>query len=403
MLCVFLASLHASFQHAILPDPVSLAAAPDCKFADTRPREYVALKLDAPLTLDGNLNKAAWLAVPWTSDFVDISTATTPRLRTRSKLRWDDDFLYVAAELEEPNLWATLTEHNSVIFQDNDFEIFVDANATTWAYKEFEMNALNTTWDLVLDKPYGDGGSEHSCRVNAPPCFDMQPPLASAVRLDGSLNDPSTPSVGWSVEVALPIKQLMARNADEAQTPKPGVFWRINFSRVQWALTVNGSEYVKTPSCQSCPVPGTAAEDNWVWSPQGVIAMHNPETWAIVQFAEADVALADYEEWPARALARALYNAEHAYSKAVTGGGAQFTDDLAALDIYADPPGVLEACARQATIELGENGTTFSARLGNVAGPEAIMAQVNSSRFTTVTQRSRIQPTNVLVSHAHSR
>lgn len=290
----------ASLQHAMLQDGTNAANAkfmqPDCTFAATRPREYAALKLDAPLTLDGDLSKPEWRDVPWTSEFVDISTSTAPRLRTRSKLRWDDTFLYVAAELEEPQLWATLTQHNSVIFQDNDFEIFVDANATTWGYKEFEMNALNTTWDLMLNRPYGDGGGEISCRVSAPPCFDMQPPLASAVRLDGVLNDPYSPSVGWSVEVALPIEQLMRYNADEAQRPKPGVFWRINFSRVQWALTVNGSAYVKTPNCQSCPHPGTAAEDNWVWSPQGEIAMHNPETWAIVQFAESSGPLVKYEE-----------------------------------------------------------------------------------------------------------
>ena len=292
----------ASLQHAMLQDGTNAGNAkfmqPDCTFAATRPREYAALKLDAPLTLDGDLSKPEWRDVPWTSEFVDISTSTAPRLRTRSKLRWDDTFLYVAAELEEPQLWATLTQHNSVIFQDNDFEIFVDANATTWGYKEFEMNALNTTWDLMLNRPYGDGGGEISCRVSAPPCFDMQPPLASAVRLDGVLNDPYSPSVGWSVEVALPIEQLMRYNADEAQRPKPGVFWRINFSRVQWALTVNGSAYVKTPNCQSCPHPGTAAEDNWVWSPQGEIAMHNPETWAIVQFAESSGPLVKYEEEP---------------------------------------------------------------------------------------------------------
>jgi hypothetical protein len=49
---------------------------------------------------------------------------------------------------------------------------------------------------------------------------------------------------------------------------------------------------------------------------------------------------------------------------------------------------VLIACAREAKIELGANGTTFSARIGNVAGPEDILAQVNSTRFTTVTRRS---------------
>ena len=32
--------------------------------------------------------------------------------------------------------------------------------ATTHFYKEFEMNAFNTTWMLCLNKPYGDGGYE---------------------------------------------------------------------------------------------------------------------------------------------------------------------------------------------------------------------------------------------------
>jgi hypothetical protein len=27
-------------------------------------------------------------------------------------------------------------------------------------------------------------------------------------------------------------------------------------------------------------------ENNWIWSPQGVIAMHQPETWGFLQFSE---------------------------------------------------------------------------------------------------------------------
>jgi len=34
--------------------------------------------------------------------------------------------------------------------------------------------------------------------------------------------------------------------------------------------------------------PGrTRPEDNWVWSPQGIINMHYPEMWGIVQFSES--------------------------------------------------------------------------------------------------------------------
>ncbi|EOD35715.1 hypothetical protein EMIHUDRAFT_460568, partial [Emiliania huxleyi CCMP1516] len=226
----------------------------DCSFAALRPREYVAHKFAAPPHLDGNLREAAWEHVPWTSDFVDISTPTLPWLHTRAKLAWDDRFLYVGAELEDP-LWATLRRHDEVIFHDNDFEIFVDANATTHGYKEFEMNAYNATWDLMLSRPYGDGGGEISCRVSPAPCFDMQPPLASAVQLNGSLNQPAgPPDGGWSVEVALPLDGLMAHNAGADQRPRDGVFWRINFSRVQWALKVDQAtgRYVKAPACQSC-------------------------------------------------------------------------------------------------------------------------------------------------------
>ena len=63
---------------------------------------------------------------------------------------WDDKYLYFAAEIEEPHVWGTLTQHDSVIFRDNDFEVFIDPNGDTHEYYEFEMNALNTGWDLFL-------------------------------------------------------------------------------------------------------------------------------------------------------------------------------------------------------------------------------------------------------------
>ena len=37
-----------------------------------------------------------------------------------------------------------------MIFQDNDFEIFVDPDASNHFYKEFEINAKAATWDLCV-------------------------------------------------------------------------------------------------------------------------------------------------------------------------------------------------------------------------------------------------------------
>ena len=50
-----------------------------------------------------------WDEVPWTKDFVDISTKVVPRFKTSAKLRYDDDFLYVAAKIQEPEVWANIT------------------------------------------------------------------------------------------------------------------------------------------------------------------------------------------------------------------------------------------------------------------------------------------------------
>ncbi|MEI9972924.1 MAG: carbohydrate-binding family 9-like protein [Ignavibacteriota bacterium] len=94
-------------------------------FAQT-PLHYTCHRTSTPINIDGNLDDPAWQSAPWTEDFVDIQGAgqPKPRYRTRAKMLWDDRYFYIAAELEEPHVWATLTAHDSVIFHENDFEVF---------------------------------------------------------------------------------------------------------------------------------------------------------------------------------------------------------------------------------------------------------------------------------------
>src|ERR1700724_369021 len=115
-------------------------------------RSYLCNKAQSSIPIDGNLEKSAWLAAPWTDEFVDIEgdIKPKPRFRTRAKMLWDDHYFYVAVEMEEPHVWGTLTEHDSVIFQDNDFEVFLDPDGDSHLYGELELNALNTIWDLLL-------------------------------------------------------------------------------------------------------------------------------------------------------------------------------------------------------------------------------------------------------------
>lgn len=235
--------------------------------AQTGSNRYACVRAPSSVQIDGRIDRE-WNKAPWTSDFVDIEGAAkpTPRFRTRARMMWDDHFFYVAAELEEPHVWATLTAHDSVIFHDNDFELFIDPNGDTREYFEFEINALNTSWDLFLPKPYKDGGKADNA-------WEI-PGLRTAVSVNGTLNDPRDRDKGWTLELAIPWSAF-GPAAHMPLPPKSGDTWRVNFSRVEWQHELHEGKYRR--------VPGTR-EDNWVWSPQGKVNMHLPEHWGYVQF-----------------------------------------------------------------------------------------------------------------------
>jgi hypothetical protein len=306
-------------------------------------RHYLCAKTKVAIFIDGNLEKPAWQGAPWTEEFVDIEGDARPNPwhRTRAKMLWDDSYLYIAAELEEPHIWGTLTEHDSVIFQDNDFEVFIDPDGDNHLYAELELNALNTTWDMLMVKPYRDGGP-------AVAGWEMHG-LKTAVRVDGTLNDPSDTDRGWTVEIAIPWSAMKEISGSMSSPPQPGDQWRINFSRVQWETSIQDGKYVKTPK---------KPEENWVWQPQGVIDMHRPEEWGVVQFADGQAEAMPYPGLAERRALMRLYYAQRAYRDAHSG----WAPDLAALG-FDEPGVVMSATATGFEATLGEYHVDHQSRL----------------------------------------
>ena len=326
-LYLLLPLLPLAFLHA---DPPAAPAWPD-------PKGYVCYRAPGPIKIDGKLDDPAWAAAPWTDAFVDIEgdAKPKPRWKTRVKMLWDDDNLYIAAELEEPHLWATLTEHDAVIFHDNDFEVFLDPDGDNQNYCELELNALNTTWDLLLTKPYRDGGRA----INA---WEIAG-LKTAVHLDGTLNDPRDKDRGWTLEIAWPLKGLKELPSVPIP-PRDGDQWRINFSRVEWDLEVIDGKYRKVKG---------RPEHNWVWSPQGVIDMHRPERWGYLQFSTAKPGSAAFKPDPDRHTRDALHRIYYAQR-----------EHLAKTGLYAAS---LEALKLDATLfpglRLEKTATSFEAEM----------------------------------------
>jgi len=272
------------------------------------PKNYIVYKTLNELTIDGRMDEPEWQHTIWTDYFVDIEgdKITKPHLKTRVKMLWDNNYLYIAAELEEPNIWATFTQRESIIFHENNFEVFIDPSGDTHNYYELEINALGTTWDLMLTKPYRFFGIP----VTA---WDIDG-LKKGIQINGTINEPSDTDISWTVELALPMKILMECSLG-MRPPLAGEQWRINFSRVEWQLVnKNGAYHKKINPETSKPFP----EYNWVWSPQGVIEMHRPELWGIIQFSDqlpghgTDMFIPDPDE-DIRLLLREIFNAQHKY------------------------------------------------------------------------------------------
>ena len=244
-------------------------------------------------------------------------------------MMWDRTHLYLAARMEsDREVRATYTERNSPIFhEDSDFEAFVDPAGSNASYKEMEVNALGTVWNLLLDRPYADGGTEHSGRVASPGdgnrYWDAGGQAIAARVVEGRANvaPPPPPSDGgfrvvWEAEVALAHSDTLARHP-WGERPEVGGRWRINFSRVEEGGGVN-----------------------WTWQPQrtwdpgagrhsGHVDMHRPDAWGYVVFAGPDGGdggggggggipppeVRD-PDWPARLAAMNVYYAQAAHLEA---------------------------------------------------------------------------------------
>lgn len=240
------------------------------------PKHYIVNKINDQINIDGKDDELAWSNAIYTDDFIDIEGDKIPRQKTNVKMLWDDKFLYVFAKLYENHIWGDITKRDEVIYYNNDFEVFINPNDDVFSYGEIEINALGTEWDLFLNRPYRlKGKADSSWDING---------LKSAVYINGTLNDPNDLDDYWTVEIAIPLKEIEKLNTSRKDEKViSGDVWRINFSRVNWDFEINNGVYSrKKENGKYLP------EYNWVWSPQGIINMHVPENWGYLVFSEND-------------------------------------------------------------------------------------------------------------------
>lgn len=270
----------------------------------TDTKGYCAPRVKGRIVVDGKLNESDWKNAPHTDFFVDIEGEgrPLPKYKTTAQMLWDEDYFYVAATLEEPNVVARLKMRDTIIWKENDFEVFIDPDNDGVNYYEFEVNARNTMMDLMITHPYRSGGDF----IMPWDCAGLK----HAGRGQGTLNKSRDTDKGWTVEMAIPVRSLRKNFGYTQGLSAMEPEWRVNFSRVQW-LKPEGPE------------------ENWVWSPTGKVDMHMPERWGRVNFVETLYDCAGGETSPEYQLAWALFYALQDYC--IQYG--HYTNDLAALGL----------------------------------------------------------------------
>jgi len=267
---------------------------PPCE--ESKIPHYTAFKTAKKPVIDGCLDETIWQIAPISPPFRDLISGRETIHDTRAALLWDEEYLYIAYWIEEPDLQATLTERDAPIYMNNDVEWFI---AGSDGYYEFEINSFGTIYEVLflwneaykagqydtvtgleLDAPgakefNGVGYKEHPRGLRTGWFQWDLPGLKTAVCLDGTINDSSDRDRGWTVELAVPWKglEILTMRDKRSLPPMDKDVWRMDFSRF--------NQYKEAPP----------AEDNggWAWSPHGVWDSHVPECFTYIHFSVDEV------------------------------------------------------------------------------------------------------------------
>lgn len=230
--------------------------------------EYICKRNPSPIRIDGDLSKPQWQSCEKTIRFRDCIGGNPGLYDTRAALMWDDEALYIGFWCEEPYPMATMTERDSLLWFENDIEVFIDGRDS---YYEFQINALNTVYemfyiwcdayesnplfrkerfDIFRNNAQTFGGNHDRTgkafwrgthpRGNRWAYHNWDfPGMESAVQVDGKLNDSSEPSRGWTVELKFPWSGFEDLSTGRTGGPKAGDVWKLFLGRYE-RLEMNG-------------------------------------------------------------------------------------------------------------------------------------------------------------------
>ena len=193
--------------------------------------------------LTADADASPWRELPCVR-FADALTGGIPNQWTEVRAVWSDDEWRLLFVAEDSDPWATMTERDSPIYEEETVEVFFDPAGDLESYFEIEVNPLGTVLDLVLRKSRSGYKADRAWDCDG---------LRTLVRRHAQ---------GWSAEMAIPFASVTN------SPPHTGSRWRANFCRID------------RPSRDS-----SVPRELTAWSPPLRASFHTPERFGVIEFA----------------------------------------------------------------------------------------------------------------------
>lgn len=200
----------------------------------------------APLQIDGHLDEAAWQKAPAHSLQLGREVYNKLPLVMKAsvgkdlhdpgeyRLLWDDNYLYVGAVFTDSDVHAYGEEDQLAHFSMGDVaEVFIKPESDTYYWELYATPANKMTTYFIP----GRGTLMNNLLTSSP--FELK----VAAQVKGTLNKWLDQDESWSMEMAIPRKELEKYGAKFA----PDQSWRIFMARY------NYSRYLPSVELSSCP------------------------------------------------------------------------------------------------------------------------------------------------------
>ena len=133
----------------------------------------------------------------------------------------DEEYLYIGFRCLDKDIHSSFSKRDEHLWKEEAVEVFIDVDESPNDYFEFEVSPRNVIYDSYIVDPVNIDVAE-TLKYN-------MKGIKTAVHVAGTVNKRKDEDQYWTVEIALPLKELVA---DYHPDKLSSYQWDINFYRI---------------------------------------------------------------------------------------------------------------------------------------------------------------------------